>query len=141
MKPVGRLAEAPGIALAPRVRGQPSPRPCGTPVGRTSPSATNWLDQRRLERETDLVAAHVLSTGVVPPAQFKGRSKLRAGSGTRSIQSLASGGTSRPSSVRSAFTSLSNSRSNLALSCSQPVKSAARRSLITDAFPLCHSNR
>jgi hypothetical protein len=32
----------------------------------------HWLGHQRLELETDLIAAHVLSTGTVPPAQFLG---------------------------------------------------------------------
>jgi hypothetical protein len=31
-----------------------------------------WLDHQRLELETDLIAAHILITRRVPPAQFLG---------------------------------------------------------------------
>ena len=54
-----------------------------------------------------------------------------------SLQSLASGGFSRAnSSVRKALTTSSNFSSNLELSDSQPVKSAARRDFTCDALPL-----
>src|SRR5690349_3408266 len=60
--------------------------------------------------------------------------------GVRRIYSLEGGGFSHPpSSARSARTIFSNSASNLALLCSQPVKSPARRDLICCALPLVHS--
>src|SRR4051794_5599085 len=58
----------------------------------------------------------------------------------RRIYSLEGGGGVRPpSSARSARTTFSNSASNLALSCSQPVKSPASRDRICCALPLLHS--
>jgi hypothetical protein len=32
----------------------------------------DWLDHQRLELENDLIAAHLLTTGQVPAAQFLG---------------------------------------------------------------------
>jgi len=32
----------------------------------------SWLDHQRLELENDLIAAHILEHGTVPPAQFIG---------------------------------------------------------------------
>ena len=53
--------------------------------------------------------------------------------------SFDSGGGSRPpASVRNALTNLSNCSSNLLLSVSHPVKSAASRALTSVAMPLCH---
>jgi hypothetical protein len=48
-------------------------------------------------------------------------------SGTYILSNHDGGGTSRPASVLTALTSRSNSCSNVALSCSQVVKSAASR--------------
>jgi hypothetical protein len=60
--------------------------------------------------------------------------------GVRRIYSLEGGGFSRPPwSARSARTTFSNSASNLALSYSHLVKSAASRDRICCALPLVHS--
>ncbi len=62
---------------------------------------------------------------------------MAACSGLRRPQSLDAGGFSRAiSSVRSAFSTRSNSASNLALSRCQPVKSAASRVLIWRSLSL-----